>query len=66
MNTMDLLNLIKKNLEKKKAEIANHMIDGRMSDFQSYQKNVGIAQGIDEACAVIDETIKQINIGDEA
>lgn len=41
------------------------MIDGRLSDFQSYQKNVGIAQGIDLSCAVIDETIKQINIGDE-
>jgi len=65
MNTMDLLSLIKKNLQKKKAEIAENMIDGRMSDFQSYQKNVGIAQGIDDACSIIDETIKQINIGDE-
>ena len=65
MNTMDLLNLIKKNLQKKKAEIANQMVDGRMSDFQSYQKNVGIAQGLDDSCEVIDETIKQINIGDE-
>jgi hypothetical protein len=65
MNTMDILSLIKKNLQKKKAEIAETMIDGRMSDFQSYQKNVGIAQGIDVSCSVIDETIKQINIGDE-
>jgi hypothetical protein len=62
---MDILSLIKKNLQKKKAEIAETMIDGRMSDFQSYQKNVGIAQGIDVSCSVIDETIKQINIGDE-
>ena len=65
MNTMDILSLIKKNLQKKKAEIAETMIDGRMSDFQSYQKNVGIAQGIDVSCSVIDETIKQINIADE-
>lgn len=65
MNTMDILSLIKKNLQKNRAEIAETMIDGRLSDFQSYQKNVGIAQGIDLSCAVIDETIKQINIGDE-
>ena len=42
------------------------MIDGRMSDFQSYQKYVGIAQGIDLSCQSIDETIKQINIGDDS
>jgi|TARA_R110002020_G_scaffold349451_1_gene563029 hypothetical protein len=42
------------------------MIDGRMSDFQSYQKYVGVAQGIDLSCQSIDETIKQINIGDDA
>lgn len=65
MNTMDILNLIKKNLQRNRAEIAETMIDGRLSDFQSYQKNVGIAQGIDLSCSVIDETIKQINIGDE-
>ena len=41
------------------------MVDGRMSDFQSYQKNVGIAQGLEESCEIIDETLKQINIGDE-
>ena len=65
MNTMDILSLIKKNLQKNRAEIAETMIDGRLSHFQSYQKNVGIAQGIDLSCSVIDETIKQINIGDE-
>ena len=37
------------------------MIDGRMSDFQSYQKYVGVAQGIDLSCQSIDETIKQIS-----
>lgn len=66
MNTTDILSLIKKNLQKKKTEIANDMIDGRMSDFQSYQKYVGVAQGIDLSCQSIDETIKQINIGDDA
>ncbi len=65
MNTIDLLKQIKKNLLKKKAEIAESMVEGRISDFQAYHKNVGIAQGLEESCEIIDETIKQINIGDE-
>ncbi len=65
MNTTDLLKQIKKNLLKKKAEIAEIMVEGRISDFQAYHKNVGIAQGLEESCEIIDETIKQINIGDE-
>ena len=65
MNTTDLLKQIKKNLLKKKAEIAESMVEGRISDFQAYHKNVGIAQGLEESCEIIDETIKQINIGHE-
>ena len=65
MNTTDLLNQIKKNLQKKKTEIATDMVDGRMSDFNSYHKYVGLAQGFEEACGVIDYTLKQINEGDE-
>ena len=41
------------------------MADGRMSDFNSYHKYVGLAQGFEEACGVIDYTLKQINEGDE-
>ena len=41
------------------------MGDGRMSDFNSYHKYVGLAQGFEEACGVIDYTLKQINEGDE-
>ena len=65
MNTTDLLNQIKKNLQKKKTEIATDKVDGRMSDFNSYHKYVGLAQGFEEACGVIDYTLKQINEGDE-
>ena len=46
-------------------QIASDMVDGRMRDQQEYQRNVGVAKGIDIACNTIDETIKQINIGDE-
>jgi|TARA_E500000305_G_scaffold5931_1_gene4766 hypothetical protein len=41
------------------------MIEGRLSDFESYNKDVGIAQGLEESCAIIDETLKQINEEDE-
>ena len=65
MNTTDLFNQIKKNLQKKKLQIATDMVDGRMSDFNSYHKYVGLAQGLEDACGVIDDTLKQINEGDE-
>jgi hypothetical protein len=41
------------------------MVDGRMSDFSSYQKNVGIAEGLMQASEIIRETIKNINEEDE-
>jgi hypothetical protein len=44
MTVSDLLQQIRKNLNKQRLEIAESMVDGRMSDFSSYQKNVGIAE----------------------
>jgi hypothetical protein len=41
------------------------MIEGRISDFQSYQKDVGIAQGLEDACIIIDETLTKLDEGDE-
>ncbi len=57
--------MIKKNLRVKKTAIAEKMIDGGESDYQSYIKDVGIAQGLEDACAIIDETIKQIDREDD-
>jgi hypothetical protein len=50
-----------KNLEKKRLEIAESMVDGRVSDFNSYHRNVGIAEGLMQASEIIRETIKNIN-----
>ena len=61
MTTIELLKAIKRNLREKKSAIAEKMIEGRESDFESYQKDVGIAQGLEDACAIIDETLKQID-----
>jgi hypothetical protein len=45
----------------RKAEISENMVQGRMTDFESYQKHVGIGQGLEESCAIIDETLKQLD-----
>ena len=65
MNTIELLKRIKRNLREKKSAIAEKMIEGRISDFQSYQKDVGIAQGLENACIIIDETLTKLDEGDE-
>jgi hypothetical protein len=61
MTTVELLKAIKRNLREKKSAIAEKMIEGRESDFESYQKDVGIAQGLEDACVIIDETLKQLD-----
>ena len=65
MNTIELLKRIKRNLREKKSAIAEKMIEGRISDFHSYQKDVGIAQGLEDACIIIDETLNKLDEGDE-
>jgi len=61
MTVSDLLQQIRENLNKKRLEIAESLVDGRVSDFSSYQKNVGIAEGLMQASEIIRETIKNIN-----
>jgi hypothetical protein len=65
MNTIELLKRIKNNLREQKSAIAEKMIEGRETDFQSYQKDVGIAQGLEDACAIIDKTLTDLDQGDE-
>ena len=36
------------------------MIQGRLSDFESYQKSVGIAEGLEQASEIINETLKKL------
>jgi|TARA_R110000803_G_scaffold50153_1_gene104157 hypothetical protein len=37
------------------------MIEGRISDFQSYQKHIGIAEGLQQASEIIDATLKNLD-----
>ena len=64
MTVTDLLNQIKKNLREKRLEIAESLIQGRVSDFESYQKNVGIAEGLEQAFEIIGETLKKLEKDD--
>jgi CRISPR/Cas system-associated endonuclease Cas1 len=59
------LQKIKENLEQKKLEIAKGMIEGRISDFESYHKHVGIAEGLTQASEIIDDTMKKLDKEDE-
>ena len=65
MTVSDLLQQIRKNLDKRRLEIAEDMVDGRMTDMNAYHKNVGIAEGLMQASEIIRETIKNINEEDE-
>ena len=65
MTISDLLQQIRNNLEKRRLEIADSMLRGRMSDFEAYHKNVGIAEGLEQAADVIHDTIKNLNEEDE-
>jgi len=65
MTITDLLQKIKQNLEKERLEIAEKMVLGREADFGSYQKDVGIAEGLLRSSDLIDETLKNFNREDE-
>ena len=60
MTVTDLLQQIKKNLKGKRLEIAESLVQGRVSDFGSYQKHVGIAEGLEQASEIINETLKKL------
>ena len=52
-------------MREQRSAIAEKMIEGRETDFHSYQKDVGVAQGLEDACIIIDETLNKLDEGDE-
>ena len=65
MTVTDLLKTIKDLIRKQKAAIANDMVEGRMTDFSAYHKNVGVAEGLEQACEIIDDMMQKLNEGDD-
>tara|TARA_R110000822_G_C15005181_1_gene461267 strand:- start:32 stop:157 length:126 start_codon:yes stop_codon:yes gene_type:complete len=41
------------------------MVEGRMSDLSAYHRNVGVAEGLEQACEIIDDMLIKLNEGDE-
>jgi CRISPR/Cas system-associated endonuclease Cas1 len=65
MTIKELLNRVKLELHKRKNQLANEMIEGRISDLNHYHKSVGIAEGLMISQDVIDETLEKIEKEDE-
>ena len=65
MTVPDLLKTIKEKLRSQKTTIANDMVEGRMSDLLAYHRNVGVAEGLEQACEIIDDMLKKLNKGEE-
>ncbi len=59
------MRLLKKKLQEQKTALASDMVEGRMTDYNGYTRNVGIAEGLQRSCDSIDEFIKQLNEEDE-
>ena len=65
MTVKEMLAMIKADLQTRKSQLANDMVEGQISDLNHYHKSVGIAEGLVISQDVIDETLKQIEIEDE-
>lgn len=65
MTVKEMLAMIKADLQTRKSQLANDMVEGQISDLNHYHKSVGIAEGLVISQDVIDETLKQIEKEDE-
>ena len=65
MTLTELMRIVKKRLLDQKTAIASDMVEGRMGNFDGYTRNVGVAQGLQMSCDIMDEMIKKLNEEDE-
>jgi hypothetical protein len=65
MTLTEVMRKAKQKLQEQKTTIANDMVSGRMTDFNGYTRNVGVAEGLQQACDIIDEFIKKLDEEDE-
>jgi len=59
------MRIVKTRLLEQKTTIASDMVEGRMGNFDGYTRNVGVAEGLQQSCDIIDEMIKKLNEEDE-
>jgi len=65
MTIKEILQRIRTELQLKKVQLATDMVEGQISDFNHYQKIVGVAEGLMQADVIVDGIIKQIEKEDE-
>ena len=65
MTVKEILERIKTDLQTRKSQLANDMVEGRISDFNHYHKSVGISEGLMQAYVIVDEIIEKIEKEDE-
>ncbi len=63
---IDLLKKIQMNLRDERKAIAESMVLGHMEDQESYKKNVGVAEGLDKASAIIGDMMKKLDDEEDA
>jgi hypothetical protein len=56
---MDLTNSFINEVKKKQQEVADSMVNGRFVNFESYQRYVGIYQGLAEALDILNNLLEE-------
>jgi|TARA_R110001583_G_scaffold5798_3_gene30777 ribosomal protein S12 methylthiotransferase accessory factor YcaO len=65
MTVKEILQRITMELQLRKVQLATDMVEGQISDFNHYQKIVGMAEGLMQADAIVNGIIEQIEKEDE-
>ena len=65
MTVKEMLAMIKADLQARKSQLANDMVEGRISEFNHYHKSVCISEGLMQAYVIVDEIIEKIEKEDE-
>jgi len=56
---MDLTNSFINEVKRKQQEVVESMVNGRFVNFESYQRYVGIHQGLEEALDILNNLLEE-------
>jgi hypothetical protein len=62
---MDIVNGIIHGVKVKQQEIVESMVNGRFVNFESYQRYVGIHQGLEEALLILNNLLEEKDRNDD-
>lgn len=61
----DIFKAVVEDLERQKREIADGMLAGKCSSFETYQRQVGIGEGLTRAQQAIKDKVKRLHADDQ-